>query len=342
MIKRWSPSRLIITIGVSFAVWAILAALCLLIGSSGTGWPSEGQFAERWRRVLDASLIGAALSAAGVVYQANLRNPLAEPYLLGVSSGASLASYLWQLPKFAVVVGAMAAPLAAISQQACAFVGAMLAIAIVFLLSSRRGRIEPVTLVLVGVIVNIMLGAVFLFIDAVMKSPAQGSIFNFLVGGIQTNITMSARLIALGLIAATWVLLLYISGPLNAASLSDAEAITLGVRIYRLRWVALLISSLMTASAVAISGPIGFLGLICPHLSRLFVGNDQRRLLPVATAVGAAVLAIADSVSRYLAGTVAIGTVLPVGVITAMLGGPFFLLILWQNRRLAALLEVGA
>jgi iron complex transport system permease protein len=339
--KRWSPSRLMITIGVSFGVWAIIAALCLMIGSTGTGWPSEGQFAERWRRVLDASLIGAALSAAGVVYQAILRNPLAEPYLLGVSSGASLASYLWQLPKFAMLAGAMAAPLAAISQQAFAFAGAILAIAVVFLLSSRRGRIEPITLVLVGVIVNIMLGALFLFIDAIMKSPAQGSILNFLVGGIQTNITASARLVAFVLIALTWLLLLYISGPLNAASLSDAEAITLGVRIHRLRWVALLVASLMTASAVAISGPIGFLGLICPHLSRLFVGNDQRRLLPVATAVGAGVLAVADSISRYLAGTVAIGTVLPVGVLTGMLGGPFFLLILWQNRRRSVLLEMG-
>src|SRR5207244_6962061 len=109
---------------------------------------------ERLPRILQASLIGAALAAAGVVYQAVLRNPLAEPYLLGVSSGASLASYLWQLPGLAIATGPL---LSSVSQQSFAFVGALVAVEIVFILSSRRGRLDPVTLVLVGVIVNIMI-----------------------------------------------------------------------------------------------------------------------------------------------------------------------------------------
>src|SRR2546427_6217277 len=114
--------------------------------------------------------------------------------------------------------------------------------------------------------------------------------------------------------------------------LTEAEARSLGVRIQGLRWMALIVASLITASAVAVSGPIGFVGLVCPHLSRLIVGNDQRRLLPVATAMGAALLAVADALSRVLSRPGAAGTALPVGVLTGLLGGPFFLLLLWQRR----------
>src|SRR5690606_5960494 len=102
---------------------------------------------------------------------------------------------------------------------------------------------------------------------------------------------------------------------------------------HRLRWAGLIVASLMTASAVAISGPIGFVGLICPHLSRLIVGNDQRRLLPIATAAGAALLALADGVSRMVAQDRFAATVLPVGILTALMGGPFFLLLLYQSRK---------
>ncbi len=114
------------------------------------------------------------------------------------------------------------------------------------------------------------------------------------------------------------------------------ESLSLGVRIHRLRWVALMVASLMTASAVAISGPIGFVGLVCPHLARLFVGNDQRKLLPLATALGAGLLAVADAASRKLAARGGIDTLLPVGVITGLLGGPFFLILLWRSRRRGA------
>jgi len=195
--KQWNPQRLLATIALSALFWAVVALVCLMFGSTGWGWSSlRLNLPDRLPRVLEASLIGAALASAGVVYQAILRNPLAEPYLLGVSSGASLASYLWQLPAFATVLAAMGPLGNSFSQQACAFLGAMIAIAIVFLLSSRRGRLEPVTLVLVGVIVNIIIGAIFLFIDAIIKTPAGGSIFNFLVGGIQTNVRHDELLIA--------------------------------------------------------------------------------------------------------------------------------------------------
>jgi iron complex transport system permease protein len=144
---------------------------------------------------------------------------------------------------------------------------------------------------------------------------------------------MQQKLTAAGIIAIGWVVLLAISGQLNAAALNDAEAEALGVRIQRLRWIALIVASLVTASAVAISGPIGFIGLICPHLARIFVGTDQRKLLPISTALGAALLCSADAGSRLLSREGLAHTLLPVGVLTSLLGGPFFLLLLIQSRR---------
>lgn len=154
----------------------------------------------------------------------------------------------------------------------------------------------------------------------------------FLVGGIQTNLTWSQEFSASAVIAAGFLVILYLSGPLNIAILSEAEAESLGVRIHRLRWVALITASLITAAAVSISGPIGFVGLISPHLSRMVVGYDTRRLVPVSAAVGAAMLAIADAASRTLSAANLAQTLLPVGVLTGLLGGPFFLMILWQSR----------
>jgi iron complex transport system permease protein len=136
-----------------------------------------------------------------------------------------------------------------------------------------------------------------------------------------------------------WLALLYITGQLNVAQLGDAEAVALGVRIHQLRWIGLIVASLVTAAAVAISGPIGFIGLVCPHLARLIVGNDQRKLLPLATALGAGLLCVADAASRVLAREGAAGTALPVGVLTGLLGGPFFLLLLWRNARSLAARE---
>lgn len=289
--------------------------------------------------VLLASLVGAALAAAGVAYQSILRNPLAEPYLLGVSSGASLAAYLWRFP----AAGTAAASLlgrsgAAVSQQAFAFAGALTAVAAVFALASRRGRVEPVTLLLVGVIVNSVNGSAFLLINALAKDMTGGSggEIAFLVGVIQTNLETPQVVAAAVVVAAGWLALAYLSGQLNAAVLSEAEAESLGVRIHRLRWTALVVASLMTASAVAISGPIGFVGLVAPHVGRLLVGQDPRRLLPVSTALGAALLAVADAASRLLAMNTLWGTVLPVGILTGLLGGPFFLFLLWKSGRRSA------
>jgi iron complex transport system permease protein len=274
-----------------------------------------------------ASLIGAALGASGVVYQAILRNPLADPYLLGVSTGASLAAYIWRFT--ALTVGVFAG----VSQQGFAFGGAIIAVSVVFLLAGFRGRLEPLTLLLVGVIVNAVNASLYLLLNSIKRDLPGDTSMAFLIGGIQTNLDQSQIIAAGVVVAMTWMILLSLSGQLNVAVLSEGEAISLGVRINRLRWLALLLASLMTASAVAISGPIGFVGLVCPHLSRLVVGHDHRRLFPVATATGAGLLALADAASRLLASQNLAQTYLPVGVLTGLLGGPFFLLLLWQSRR---------
>jgi iron complex transport system permease protein len=322
---------LLATLAISAGLWAAAALLCLCVGSTGFSWPDAAAWEFRAPSIFVASLVGAALAAAGVTYQAILRNPLADPYLLGVSSGASLLVFLWALP-----FGTSTALLASFSQQGFAFVGALASVAIVFLLAQRRGRLEPITLLLVGVIVNAINGSIFLLLyELTLKqdtSSQTGGIFRFLIGGIQTNITANQKAAAALFIALGFVLLLAISGQLNVASLGEAEAQSLGVRIHRLRWMAMIVASLVTASAVAISGPIGFIGLICPHLARLIVGHDQRRVLPVATALGAALLALSDAGSRLLSQERFVATALPVGVITGLLGGPFFLLLLWQGR----------
>jgi len=332
--KPFGAFRLLLNLLWAAVLWALLAGACLLVGSTSIGWPDPPTLAGRIERVLLASLVGGALGGAGVVYQAILRNPLADPYLLGVSSGASLAAYLWRLPAIATALAAVGGQTAAaISQPAFAFAGAAASVGIVLLMAGRRGRLEPLTLLLVGVIVNAFNGSIFLLVNALTRdlTAQSGGALAFLVGGIQTSLTAQQQAAAAICAGAGWLVMLYLAGWLNVAALGDAEAHALGVGVNRLRWTAMVAASLATAAVVAISGPIGFVGLVCPHLARLMVGHDVRRLLPVATALGAGLLAVADAASRYLIG--AAQTLLPVGVLTGLLGGPFFLLLLFRERR---------
>lgn len=317
--RPWSINTLLFLLALCTLGWAIVATGCLCVGSTSVGWPANDLvFDLRLEWTLVASLVGASLALAGVTYQAVLRNPLADPYLLGVSSGASLAVFLWSIVS--------ASALAFFSQQAAAFAGGVATLAIVFSLAQRQGRLEPLTLLLVGVIVNAINGALFLLLFHMGTQKDLAKAFRFLAGSLQQDVSPTQVWLVAAAFFVSLVILLAISGQLNISMLSEAEAQSLGVRIHRLRWAAMLIASLATASAMAISGPIGFVGLVCPHVGRLLVGNDQRRLIPVAVALGASLLAIADAASRTL------GQV-PVGVLTGFLGGPFFLFLLWKTRR---------
>lgn len=327
--KRWSLSQLLLTFAIGVFIWLTAAAVSSLVGSTGTGIPTKELFMEeRLPRILLASLVGASLAAAGTVYQAILRNPLADPYLLGVSSGSALFAYFWRLPAASLLTTSLFT--SPITQQAFAFAGALASITIVFLLAARRGRLEPLTLLLTGVIVNIINAALFLLLNELYKD--QSTQASFLIGGLQTPSEFQLQIVTYTA-ALCFFLLLLLTPHLNVALLSEAEAQSLGLSIHRLRWIALILASLLTASVVAISGPIGFVGLICPHLARLIAGNDQRKLFPLATATGAALLALADAASRLLAQSSLTGFLLPVGILTALLGGPFFLFLLWRTRR---------
>ena len=312
--------------------------LCLATGSTTSGLHWQTVWLLRRDPVLISSLVGAALAAAGVAYQAVLRNPLADPYLLGVSSGASLAAYLWRLVPAVAVSTAAGQPAVAAGQPAFALAGGLLSVALVFGLSTRRGKLEPVTLLLVGVIVNAVNGAAFLLVDTLDDNRAGpgGNTLGFLVGGIQTDLSLGQEWTAAAIVAVGWIALLAVAGQLAVAGLDEAEAASLGVGVHRVRWAALAVASTITAAAVAVSGPIGFVGLICPHVARRLVGPDPRRSLPVATAAGAILLVVADAVSRKLLAPGLAGTRLPVGVLTGLLGGPFFLVLFWRQRRSAA------
>lgn len=311
-------------------VWAIAAVLCLMVGSTGFFWPSGGVLWGRIEAVGLASLVGAALAGAGVAYQAILRNPLADPYLLGASSGAALAAYLWRF-SFAAGVVSLAG---ALGQQGMAFAGALLSVGVVLALGSRRGRLDPLTLILVGVIVNSLNGALLLLVNQLnLDLPGGGGALNFLIGELQTNLA-GWQIASAGLVIALCLAgLMALAGALSVASLGETEAQSLGLSVHRLRWGGLLLASLATAAGVAISGPIGFIGLLSPHIARLVVGSDVRRVMPVAIAIGAIVLCAGDAATRALAHQAALGTKLPVGVLTALIGGPAFLALLYRQRR---------
>jgi iron complex transport system permease protein len=335
-VRPFTLGTLATLLGVGIAAWVVVATLCMLVGSTGSfARPTRfDAWAFRFDVVLVASIVGAALSAAGVAYQSVLRNPLADPYLLGASTGASLASYLWRLPMVGAALVALSPTLGAVSQQAAAFAGAVAAVSVVFALAGWRGRIDPTVAILVGVIVNSLIASLYLLLNTIFRDlPGSGGAVSFLVGSIQTSLTTSQKLGALAVTIAGAAVLQLLAGSLNATRLSDDEAETLGVRVQRLRWIALGVASLMTAAGVAISGPIAFVGLVCPHLARQLVGQDVRRVLPVATLAGASLLAIADAICRWLGHTDRLGLQLPVGVLTSLLGGPIFLVMLARQVR---------
>ncbi len=321
------------------ALLLLVLTLSLMVGSTGDfGLPAGPLGREilqtRLDKIILAMLVGAALAGAGCAYQAVLRNDLADPYLLGISSGAALASYLWRLPAVANYLAASVPILAAMSQQGFAFVGAIAASLVVLFIAGARGRFEPSTLILTGVIVSTVCAAVMMLIFTMVKSlPGSGYFQSVLIGELQTSLTTQQVVLAAVLIVGGLIVIGLRLPILNLVSLSADEARALGVNISRERAVTLIAASLVTAAAVSVSGPIGFVGLIAPHVARRIVGVDLRLAMPIASIGGAILLVAADAILRYLAGVHAVNTIIPIGVATALLGGPFFLVLLFQKRK---------
>lgn len=274
----------------------------------------------RLPRALLGAVVGASLAVAGTTLQALVRNPLADPYVLGVSSGAALG---------AVVVLVLGPSVAGLGLPAAAFAGALGALALVYAFASTAGGLSPVRLVLAGVALSYVFSGLTSFVIFSSRNPqATRAVLFWLLGSLGAAAWGQLGLPTAAL-AAGMAFLLWRRRALNALVLGDETAATLGVDVVRLRGELLVVASLVTGVVVAISGGIGFVGLMVPHLVRLVVGPDHRRVLPLAMAVGALYLVLVDLASRLVVSPAE----LPLGIITSVLGAPLFL---WLLRRRGA------
>ena len=277
-------------------------------------------FLARVPRIFLAALTGAALSVAGAVFQSLLRNDLAAPFTLGVSSGAALGAVIAiSLGLSYTVLGIPTVPIAA-------FLGALGAITLVFSLArTRSGEFPTTVLLLAGVTANFFFAAMVMFIHYLSDFTQSFRIVRWLMGGL--DITDYKTLLSIcPMIVIGFVTLMFISRDLNLMSTGIQSAMSRGVDTVKTQKIGFLMASLLTGTVVAVSGPIGFVGLIVPHIIRLIVGPDLRLLLPASIFFGASFLVLCDTVAR----TIIAPTEIPVGIITAMLGGPFFV---WLLKR---------
>jgi iron complex transport system permease protein len=272
----------------------------------------------RLPRVLLALLVGASLATSGVVFQALLHNPLADPYVLGISGGAALAGIAVLSLGAAIGLGAAAVPPAA-------FAGSALATVALYTIAGAGGRVSPTSLLLTGVVFNAFASAAIVFLASIAGLTEGARIFLWLIGNLGAAAFGSAWVVALFL-GTGFAVALVLARSLNLLALGDETAEHLGVATERdKRWL-LAATALMVGAAVSVAGLVGFVGLIIPHLLRILIGADHRLLVPSAALGGGAFLVLCDTVARTALG----GRELPVGAITAILGGPLFL---WLLRR---------
>lgn len=291
-----------------------------------TAWAPSDSIVEstlwvvRFPRIAMALVVGAALAVAGAVMQAIFGNPLAEPGVVGVSSGAALGAAI------AIVVGVAALGDGAIALFA--FVGGLLATLLVYFVSRANGRTEVVTLLLTGIAVNAFAGAGLAFLLFVADSGSREQIVFWQLGSLNgsrwSEVLIVALVTAIGLVAA-----IVLARPYDLLALGERNARHLGVNVERLRIVSIVIVALLTGVAVAFCGIIAFVGLVVPHAMRMVIGPAHRHLI-VASAVGGGVLLV---LSDLLARSVVPGGDLPIGLLTSLVGGPFFFYLLFRQRQ---------
>ena len=276
----------------------------------------------RLPRVLFAAIVGGALSVSGVVFQAVLRNPLASPFTLGVSGGASLGAVLaillgWEISFY----GFAFLPLAS-------FVGSIVVVSLVYTLSSTHRHVSPFTLLLSGVVLNYLCAALIMLIHYFSNFTKSFMMVRWMMGGLDVS-DYSVIVSLMPFLVVGLPILLYLSRYLNVLSAGEDWASSRGVNVNRVITLQYFGASLITGSVIAYSGPIGFVGLIVPHILRLILGADHRVLVPTSFFVGGAFLIVCDTVAR----TVLSPAEIPVGILTSVLGGPFFLWLLIKRRR---------
>jgi len=333
--KMTTPARVVNVCGILTLVFIAAAIASVLIGPAEIGilpglkglflgWrdgytslsPSEKTilFSIRLPRVVFAGIVGASLSCAGVIFQAILRNPLADPFILGISGGSAVGAII------GIILGLSSVPFGV---PGLSFLGAVFTVILVFLIGKSDRELNSTTLLLAGVIVNAFFSAAIMFLISISSNADLHNISFWLMGNLSV---VNWSTIALeGLLLLFGFAVLYVHArPLNLIVMGEDVAMQLGVNVEQTKIVLFLAGSLITGLAVAFSGIIGFVGLIIPHIMRMLLGPDHRLLLPASLLFGASFLIVTDTVAR----TLIPHSELPVGVITALLGAPYFVYLL--------------
>lgn len=322
-----SKSRVALTVLALACLLALAVAARLLVGGTDQ-WDVLWQL--RAQRVAGGIIAGSALAVAGVLLQGLLRNPLASPDLLGMASGAGLGVMTAVLIASRAGTGLGAAGLGIAATGTAALVGALAALALVYLLAQRKGHINPVALVLIGVIVGVVCGAGMSVVQFLIPPGAKELASRWSAGAIRDDLTGTQLSIAGAIVAAVSIASILAARTLDAASLPEDEAASVGIAIPRLRLFLFLSSGVLAATSVVIAGPIGFVGLICPHVVRLAAGPTHRMLIVGAALAGAGLVVWADTAVKML--DVQQGR-LPLSVFTAIVGGPVLVLLLRRWAR---------
>jgi len=312
-----------VLVGIGLLVCGV-AVFRLTVGSS-MGWPSGENarflWEDRSHRLMLGFIVGAALSVGGVALQALLRNPLAEPFILGLSTGAGLGVMVqwWVVYELGMTLGA---------SHLGAMLGAGASMAIVYLASRRAGGLDPIGLLLTGVVLSTINGALIMAFNLLAgEAGVKNSVALWMMGYLDTGLGAWTNGGVAIVVALVITILFAMSRSMDAATLSDDEAGSVGVNLPRLRALLFVAASVLAAGAVVLAGPIAFVGLICPHLARLLIGPRHGPLIIASALLGGALVVLADTVSAVLALTLGIGT-MPIGIFTALLGGPAFLVML--------------
>jgi len=331
-----TPARLAASLALGSVLLVVAAVIAFAVGMPDLDLATALDDPESWQRralhqlqiprVAQGAMVGATLAMAGAALQGLLRNSLADPFILGVSGGAALGSAAVGLLGLG---GVLLAPLGG-------FLGALGALLIVTALATERGRTSPLRMLLVGVVFNALAGAALMVLHALADPGAVQVTLIRLMGTVGVDPSQPALLLVVGVFFAIGAATFIASArALNLLALGDPTAQSLGLEPDRLRLRLFVLLSLPIGAVVAVTGLIGFVGLIVPHAVRLVVGPDHRLLLPLAGLVGAAFVILADASVSALAP--ALGTELPVGVVTALIGGPLFLVLLRQRPAREAL-----
>lgn len=342
-----TPVRWCVIMGSLSVVALILAVVCLQLGTQYIGLgklisvlssalldqPTDNDVLKttsvillqvRLPRVFLGFLVGVCLASVGVALQALLRNPLADPYVLGVSSGAALGVAV------AVLFGIGTTVLAFSLLPVCGFLGGLVALLVVYRMASTYDRLPIHSVLLAGVILNAIFSALIMFITSIMEPNRSFGMMAWLMGSLTAPAYPALAALSVYLLAGL-VLLFKQVRVLNILALGEEPARSLGIDTERAKRVIFLVSALLTGAVVSVSGMIGFIGMIIPHAVRLVIGADHRLLLPASALVGGIFLMVADTMAR----TFFVPSEVPVGIITALAGGPFFVyLLVWRKDRL--------